>query len=340
LVLPTTTIHEETRVTDQAAPPTIALPAREIPVPASVSTEAQAVLALGTLRASQRYPAPDDLEGWRAYVQANNLMMREALDDGSGGTEVDIAQLEADGARIDVITPEGVEPDDRRVYLDMHGGALVLGGGDLSGLMAIDTAREVGARVWAVDYRMPPDHPYPTALDDCLAAYRRLLGERRPDEVIVGGISAGANLAAALILRARDEGLPLPAAAVLMTPEVDLTESGDSFRTNLGLDPFLRQSLMPANLLYAAGHDLRDPYLSPLYGDFTKGFPPTLLTTGTRDLFLSNTVLMHRALRRAGIAADLHVTEAAGHGGFLGQAPEDADIQREIRAFVDAHWPS
>jgi acetyl esterase/lipase len=334
---------EEDRVTDStadpAAHPAISLPAREIPVPTSVSAEAQAVLALGTLRASQRYPAPDDLEGWRAYVRANNLLMREALGEADDAT-VTFEEIEADGARIDVITPADIAPDDRRVYLDLHGGALILGGGDLSGIMAIDTARTVQARVWAVDYRMPPDHPYPTALDDCVAAYRRLLSERRPEEVIVGGISAGGNLAAAMILRARDEGLPLPAAAVLMTPEVDLTESGDSFCTNVGLDPMLRQSLMPANLLYAAGHDLRDPYVSPLYGDFNKGFPPTLLTTGTRDLFLSNTVLMHRALRRAGIAAELHVTEAAGHGGYLGQAPEDADIEREMRAFVDAHWPT
>jgi acetyl esterase/lipase len=325
---------------DAAAHPTITLPARDIPVPASVSPAARAVLALGALQPAQQYPEPEDLEGWRVYVRTNNAEMREALGGRTSDANLHIEAIEAGGARIDVITPEGVDPDDRRVYLDLHGGALVLGGGDLTAVMATGTAVNVHARVWAVDYRMPPDHPYPTPLDDCLAAYRRLLDDRRPEEIIVGGISAGANLAAALILRARDEGLPLPAAAVLMTPEADLTESGDSFRTNLGLDPMLRQSLMPANLLYAAGHDLRDPYLSPLYGDFSKGFPPTLLTTGTRDLFLSNTVLMHRALRRAGIKADLHVTEAAGHGGFLGQSPEDADIQREIRAFVDAHWPA
>ncbi len=86
-----------------------------------------------------------------------------------------------------------------------------------------------------------------------------------------------------------------------MTPELDLTESGDSFYTLLGVDTALTSRLMPANLLYAAGHDLTHPYVSPLFGDFTKGFPPTLLVSGTRDLFLSNTVRMHRALRAAGI---------------------------------------
>ena len=165
----------------------------------------------------------------------------------------------------------------------------------------------------------------------------RAMGMNSTDAIVRGG-SAGGNLAAALILRARDEGLPLPAAAVLMTPELDLTESGDSFHTNLGVDSVLTQSLMPANLLYAGGHDLAHPYLSPLFGDFTKGFPPTFLATGTRDLFLSNTVRMHRALRSADISAELHVLESAPHGGFFGAAPEDADLVREIRRFCDTHW--
>jgi epsilon-lactone hydrolase len=78
--------------------------------------------------------------------------------------------------------------------------------------------------------------------------------------------------------------------------------------------------------------------LSPLNGDFSKGFPPAILTTGTRDMLLSDTVLLHRALRRSGIPAELHVTEAAGHGGFLGRAPEDQEILAEVRRFADTHW--
>jgi acetyl esterase/lipase len=153
----------------------------------------------------------------------------------------------------------------------------------------------------------------------------------------VGGSSSGGNLAAAMLLRARDDGLPLPAAAVLLTPEADLTESGDTFQTNAGVDTMLRGGT-PQRLLYAGGHDLASPGLSPLFGDFTKGFPPTLLASGTRDLYLSNTVRMHRALRAAGVPAELHVLEAAPHGGFLGLAPEDHELLREVRRFVDAHW--
>ena len=98
------------------------------------------------------------------------------------------------------------------------------------------------------------------------------------------GLPAGGNLAAALMVRAKDEGLPMPAALVLNTPELDLTESGDSFHTNLAFDTVLGP-LTEVNQLYAAGHDLRDPHLSPLFADVT-GFPPTFLQTGTRDLFL------------------------------------------------------
>jgi epsilon-lactone hydrolase len=125
----------------------------------------------------------------------------------------------------------------------------------------------------------------------------------------------------------------LPAAAVLISPELDLTESGDSFRTNFGVDTVLSQSLMPANLLYAHGHDLAHQYVSPLFGDFSKGFPPTLLTAGTRDLFLSNAVRMHRKLRSVDIPAELHVMEAAPHGGLWG-TPEQQEIDREVRRFV------
>ena len=194
-----------------------------------------------------------------------------------------------------------------------------------------------GWTVYAVDYRMPPDHPYPAALEDTLEAYRYVIERYAPGQVAMLGFSAGAGLAAAAILKARDTGLPLPAAAVLLTPEADLTESGDTFETNRDIDVVLRQRLTPSITLYANGHDLRSPYLSPVYGDFSRGFPPTYLQSGTRDLFLSNTVRMHRALRRAAQTAELHVFEAMPHGGFGGASPEDLDLVRELKAFFERH---
>jgi acetyl esterase/lipase len=114
-------------------------------------------------------------------------------------------------------------------------------------------------------------------------------------------------------------------------------ESGDSFETNRLVDVVLPGSLMSNNLLYAAGADLSHSYLSPLFGDLT-GLPGTFIQSGTRDLFLSNAVRMHRALRRAGVSADLHIFEAMPHGGFGGMTPEDRELQSEIARFVKQRW--
>ena len=161
------------------------------------------------------------------------------------------------------------DPDQAPVYLDIHGGALIFGGGDLARLSGSRNAAVTGLVHWAVDYRVPPRHPFPAALDDVTAVYRALLDQRDPSDIVVGGGSAGGNLAAALLLRAKDEGLPLPSALVLLTPEADLTESGDSFHTVAAFDNTLG-SLRPVNLLYANGRDLADPYLSPLFGDLVR----------------------------------------------------------------------
>ncbi|WP_197911978.1 alpha/beta hydrolase [Kineobactrum salinum] len=251
----------------------------------------------------------------------------------NAGVEVD--EHYAGVARIFELRPLQAAPGDRSVILDLHGGGLIYCGGELCRLMGIGLASRLERRVWSVDYRMPPDHPYPAALDDGMQAYGALLKESLPSEIIISGASAGGNLAAALVLRIRDSGLPMPAGVYLNTPEIDLTESGDSFHTNLGVDRSLA-SLMPVNRLYANGHDLRHPYLSPLFGDFGRGFPPTVLTTGTRDLYLSNTVRMHRALRAADIPAELHVVEAGVHGGFPAGTPEGDAIDRDVRRFIEA----
>jgi len=311
------------------------VPARDIPVPPYLSPAAQALLQPRIFGGRGAYPAPEDKEGWKAFISATDDELWDFLQQITPGVPVTVAERSVDHAKIFDITP--VAPANARgVVLDMHGGALTLCGGELCKLMATGVAGRLNARVWSIDYRMPPDHPFPAALDDCIAAYRALLEIRSPEEIVFHGSSAGGNLAAALILRARDEGLPMPAAAILFSPEVDLTESGDSFHTNRGVDPILT-SLMSANLLYADGAPLDHPYLSPLFGDFSRGFPPTLLTTGTRDLFLSNTVRMHRALRSADIPAELHVVEAAGHGCF-GGAPEGLELDEEIRRFIAKAW--
>jgi epsilon-lactone hydrolase len=303
---------------------------RTFPAPDSISPQAkQALAALANTGAD--YPPLDDIPAWRRHVAARNELFSAYFPAQIDGIELSWQKM----AGVDVVRAKPVAPlhGPGKIYIEFHGGALVYLGGKSVGPMTAAYAARIGSDVIAVDYRMPPDHPYPAALDDAIAVYAQVVADFGSHNVIVGGVSAGGNIAAALLLRARDEGLPMPAALVLLTPELDLTESGDTFQTLLGMD---RMGLhMPANLLYAAGHPLEHPYLSPLFGDVS-GFPPTILQAGTRDLFLSNTVRMHRKLRNAGVDAQLHVWEAMMHAGF-GGAPEDDDVTAELRRFL-AHY--
>lgn len=313
---------------------------RTISTPQSVSPQAQAAIAAGSAAVPQRLAEPepmpplDDAAAWKARI----AVMDEFIAMGFAGPEVDAKseKTHVDGIDVYVITPEGADAgDDAPILYDIHGGALIAGGGDVCRQMATSAAVRVDLHTWGIDYRMPPDHPYPTPLDDCVTVYRALLEVKPAEKIVVAGGSAGGNLAAALMLRARAEGLPMPRALLLFTPEVDLTESGDTFDTNEGVDYVLLQRLTESIALYAGNHDLRDPFLSPLFGDLSE-FPPTFLQSGTRDLFLSNTVRMHRALRAVDVDAELHVWEAMPHGGFFG-APEDVEMGVEARKFLSKH---
>lgn len=330
---------------DRALLVPITLPAREIFPPKTISPEARAALAASAATPAQvhpaRHPAPDDLEGWRRAVSASNAMWAPMVDLMLGETRCRVETRSIAGVTCYVAIPPGLDAAAaRRLYLYLHGGALVFGGGAYAKAEAAVNAERLGITTVSVDYRMPPDHPFPAAPEDCFAAYRELLEDWDPAQVVIGGASAGGNIAAAATLMIRDRGLPLPAAVALLTPEVDLTESGDTFQTNVLLDVTLKGGLPECNALYAGGHDLAAPYVSPLFADFGPGFPPTFIQSGTRDLFLSNSVLMHRKLRRAGLEAELHVWEAMPHRGFgfgFGDAPENHEIDEELRRFIARH---
>jgi acetyl esterase/lipase len=155
------------------------------------------------------------------------------------------------------------------------------------------------------------------------------------------GTSTGGGMTLAMVLRAKAEHLPLPAAIAPGTPWSDMTKTGDSYYANAMLDNVLvaYEGFLEASAkLYANGHDLKDPMLSPIYGDF-HGFPPAILTTGTRDLFLSNTVRAHRKLRQAGVEAVLQVYEGQSHAAynFTPFAPETKETFEEIARFFDKH---
>jgi acetyl esterase/lipase len=320
----------------------VLLSQRRVPFPSSISEQACRALqrmvgADGVpFNALYSMPASDDRAAWIALQSSVNGQHAAEVAKRVTQETASAATVTVDHTIVHVATP-GTMCSEDFAYIDLHGGALVFGGGDACRMSAQIEAEKHCVRCYGVDYRMPPDHPYPAALDDCLTAYRYVLERHSPNNVIIGGRSAGGNLAAAMLLRGRDEGLPMPSALVLLSPELDLTESGDSFEVNRMVDVVLPDSLMSCNHLYAGGADLAHPYLSPLFGDLD-GLPPTFLQTGTRDLFLSNAVRMHRKLRRANIAVELHVFEGMPHGGFSGEAPEDLELIQEVKRFVRSRW--
>ena len=168
-----------TTTTDQR--PTLHVPARDIPVPTSVSPEAQRVLALGIIGPPDtEWPAQDDADGWKALVAGREAFVMEMVGDRGATPTADVEERDLGDFPVYVITPEGVPASDRRVYLEIHGGAWIQDGGPICRSRAVGTAETMGARVWAVDYRMPPDHPFPTPVDDCLAAYRALARRTAP----------------------------------------------------------------------------------------------------------------------------------------------------------------
>jgi len=199
-------------------------------------------------------------------------------------------------------------------FLYIHGGGFVAGSPRTHRPLTWRLAKDIGVPVYAIDYRLAPEHHFPAGLDDCVAAYRALLDKGLSSKsIVVGGDSAGGNLTLALALRLKAGGLPLPAALICLSPATDMTGSGASMQSNAEADaifvPEIMDSLMPA---YCPGGDAKNPYLSPLFGDVS-GFPPTLFQVGDREILRDDAVRMAAALKAAGTEATLEVWPKVWH---------------------------
>ena len=324
---------------DDALPP-LQVPAMTVPVPTDVSPEMQRIIA------APRRPAWDVLlktgEEWRAAANALAAKTLQALPAMRERLHVTVKSSTMDGVRVYVVTPDVLPPEHRdKLLIHVHGGCYVLSPGEAGTPEAILMAGIGHFKVISVDYRMPPEAYFPAALDDAMTVYKAVLKTSDAKNLAVFGTSAGGALVLEMMLQAKQQGLPMPGAIAPGTPMSDVTGTGDTFYTNEMVDNVLVSRdgfCLAATMVYAHGHDLKDPLLSPVYGDM-HGFPPAILTTGTRDLLLSNTVRVHRKLRRAGVEAQLEVYEGQSHAQyqFDDRVPETKEAFREIAAFFDKH---
>ena len=210
------------------------------------------------------------------------------------------------------ITIAGIEP--RHVVLYFHGGVYVIGDAFLAADLASQVGRRVGAKVISVDYRLAPEHPYPAAVDDALAAYEALLHSGvDASNIVFAGESAGGGLAVATLINARDHGLPLPAAAFVMSPMTDLTLAGTTMETRREADPLFTRELLQERVDdYTAGQDAAIPLMSPIFADLS-GLPPLIIQAGTHEVLLDDAVRLARQAATADVEVTLDITPGVPH---------------------------
>ena len=222
--------------------------------------------------------------------------------------DVRLSQEMLGGVRCLVVQPRIRKVDWPILY--SFGGGMVEGSPEEDLPLIAPLCALTGARVIVPDYRLAPEHPWPAALDDSFAVYRVIASNCFASV----GESAGGNLSLACMLKAKDEGLILPRAAAVLSPWCDLSNAGDSLSFNDGRDPTLTRANSDLAAGYYAGANKMDkPLISPLYGKFDTSFPPFLITTGTRDLLLSQAARLSQRLLDCGVVVDLHVWEGLWH---------------------------
>jgi epsilon-lactone hydrolase len=237
-----------------------------------------------------------------------------------------------------VLVATRVSRRDRHI-LYLHGGGFVTGSSSLYRHLTWRLAAAGRARLLSVDYRLAPEHPFPAALEDAVAAYRWLLADGADSRrIAVMGDSAGGNLAFAMLLKARDEGLPLPAAAVGLSPWLDRALTSPSLKLNAEADPMLNADEAPKFVeYYLAGADPRMPYASPLYGD-PAALPPTLLQAGSDEILRDDSVRMAEKLYAAGCHVELEIWPRMPHVWhlFAPVMPEARQAIEHIGTFLHA----
>lgn len=328
------------RADDAIATP-LQVPAKTLQVPTADISPAMQKFIAAPLNPGWNFH-PTTGEQWRAMADKIAAGVVPGIPAMLERLHVKMEPSTIDGVRVFVLTPEAIPAaNSDKIVVHMHGGCYVYFPGESGTTEAIMMAGFGHYKVISVDYRMPPEAYFPAAVDDGITVYKSVIKTTDPKNVGIVGTSAGGALTLEMIVKAKQDGLPLPGAIAPGTPMADVTKTGDSFYTNEFVDNVLVSPngfCDDAAAFYAHGHDLKDPLLSPVYADMA-GFPPAILTTGTRDQLLSNTVRTHRKLKRAGVEAELNVYEGESHAQyqFDDRVPETREAFNDIATFFARH---
>jgi acetyl esterase/lipase len=245
-------------------------------------------------------------------VNEQRRLLREALSAQPLPADVTVNAAALSGVPTAEIMVDGVDP--RHILLYFHGGVYVIGDAFLAADLASQVGRRTHAKVISVDYRLAPEHPYPAAVDDALAAYAALLQEGiAPSDIAFAGESAGGGLAVATMVNARDHGLPLPAGAFVMSPYVDLTLAGTTMESKRDVDPLFTRELLQARVDdYTAGQDAALGLISPIFADLS-GLPPLIIQAGSHELLLDDAVRLAQQAATADVEVTLEITPGVPH---------------------------
>jgi len=285
----------------------------------------------------QNVPAPDDIVGWRALQDAIRSRLRPVAEGYAKAFGLTFRDRVMGGVPVVEITP-AKPASDNRIGVYTHGGAYVQGLAKTSQAVLFSAA--TGLKVISVDYTLAPHSKWQDTTAQVVAVFSALAEEGyAASDIVLGGDSAGGGLAAGSVLRMRDEGMDMPAALVLWSPWADISETGDTYETlrDAEVSYTYENVLGPSAIAYADPKDHRHPYVSPIYGDFSKGFPPTLIQGGIREIFLSNFVRLYQALDQAGQTVTLDLYEGMPHV-FMAQLPEAAESKTALAKMGD--WVS
>lgn len=273
--------------------------------------------------------AGNDLKAMRAVMEGMTAFP-------SAG-ETRCTPVNAGGVPAEWIAASGAVDD--RVILYLHGGGYVMGSIATHREMAARLSKAARARALVIDYRLAPEHPFPAAVDDAVAAYRWLLSQNmKPSRIVVAGDSAGGGLTLATLVALRDAKAPLPAAGVCISPWTDMEGTGDSMVTRAKADPVVqKQGLLGMAQLYLGGKDPKSPLAAPLYANL-EGLPPLLIQVGDAETLLDDATRVAEKAKRAGVTVDLEVWPEMPHVWhlFAPFLPEGQQAIDKIGQYVQA----